>query len=117
MADSGERRMTNNMVILNDSNFEAEVSSTDGGPILVDFWATWCGPCRMVAPVLEKLADELKGKVRIGKLDVDQNPATAARFGIQSIPTLLVFKKGKIVDQIIGAQSREVITAMINRHA
>ncbi|HEY3176142.1 MAG TPA: thioredoxin [Candidatus Polarisedimenticolia bacterium] len=109
--------MTNNMVILNDSNFEAEVSSTDGGPILVDFWATWCGPCRMVAPVLEKLADELKGKVRIGKLDVDQNPATAARFGIQSIPTLLVFKKGKIVDQIIGAQSREVITAMINRHA
>ena len=109
--------MTENMVILNEDNFEKEVSSAEGGPILVDFWATWCGPCRMVAPVLEKLAVELKGKARIGKLDVDQNPSIAARFGIQSIPTLLVFKNGKIVDQIVGAQSKEVISAMINRHA
>ena len=109
--------MTENMVILTEDNFEKEVSSAEGGPILVDFWATWCGPCRMVAPVLEKLAVELKGKARIGKLDVDQNPSIAARFGIQSIPTLLVFKNGKIVDQIVGAQSREVISAMIGRHA
>ena len=108
--------MTEDLVILNDGNFEAEIQRTDGVPVLVDFWATWCGPCLMVAPVLEKLAAELKGVARVGKLDVDQNPATAGRFGIQSIPTLLLFKNGKTVDQIVGAQSKEAIAAMIKRH-
>ncbi|HZI95113.1 MAG TPA: thioredoxin [Patescibacteria group bacterium] len=108
--------MSENIIVLNDANFETEVVKTDDGPILVDFWATWCGPCRMVAPILEKLATELKGKARIGKVDVDCNPATAAKFGIRSIPTLLLFKNGKPVDQIIGAQPREAISAMINRH-
>ncbi len=108
--------MTDDMVILSDSNFDTEVGKTDGGPILVDFWATWCAPCRMVAPSLEKIAAEMKGKARIGKLDIDQNPAAPSRFGVQSIPTLLLFKNGKVVDQIIGAQSKEVISAMIKRH-
>jgi len=108
--------MTENMVILTDGNFETEISRQEGGPILVDFWATWCGPCHMVAPVLEKLAAELKGKTRIGKLDVDQNPGTAAKFGIQSIPTLMLFVNGKVVDRMVGAQSREAIAAMISRH-
>ena len=109
--------MADNIITLTDGNFETEVARADSGPILVDFWAAWCGPCRMVAPILEKLATEVSGRARIGKVDVDANPATAAKFGIASIPTLLLFKNGKPVDQMIGAQSREAITAMINRHA
>lgn len=109
--------MSDNMVILNDQNFEKEVNESAKGPILVDFWATWCGPCRVVAPILEEIAAEMKDQVRIGKLDVDQNPATAGQFGIRSIPTLVLFKDGKAVDQMIGAQSKEAITGMIRRHA
>ena len=108
--------MSDNLVILSDGNFDSEIQKTEAGPILVDFWATWCGPCRVVAPILEQIAVDLKGKVRIGKLDVDQNPATASQFGIQSIPTLVLFKNGRVVDQMIGAQSREAIAGMIGRH-
>jgi thioredoxin 1 len=108
--------LSDNLVILSDGNFDTEIKKTDVGPILVDFWATWCGPCRVVAPILEQIAVDLKGKVRIGKLDVDQNPATASQFGIQSIPTLVLFKNGRVVDQMIGAQSREAIAGMIGRH-
>jgi len=108
--------LSDNFVILSDGNFDNEIQKSDAGPILVDFWATWCGPCRVVAPILEQIAVDLKGKVRIGKLDVDQNPATASQFGIQSIPTLVLFKNGRVVDQMIGAQSREAIAGMIGRH-
>ena len=108
--------MSHEITVLDDSNFSTEVGRAEGGPILVDFWATWCGPCRMVAPVLEKLATDMKGKARIGKLDVDANPGTAAQYNVRSIPTLMLFKNGKVVDQMVGAQSREAIMGMINRH-
>jgi thioredoxin 1 len=108
--------MNTDITILDDKNFSAEIAKSDGGPILVDFWATWCGPCRMVAPILEKLATEMKGRARIAKLDVDQNPATAAQFGISSIPTLILFKNGKPVDQVVGAQTREALASMIGKH-
>jgi thioredoxin 1 len=108
--------MNNNILTLTNSNFESEVKKP-GAPILVDFWAEWCGPCRMVAPVLEKLADEYAGKVRIGKVNVDEENGLAGRYGIQSIPTLLLFKGGKVVEQYVGATSRDVLARMIEKHS
>jgi thioredoxin 1 len=92
---------------ITDQNFE-EVINTDQ-PVLVDFWAEWCGPCRMIGPLVEELAGELEGQAVIGKVDVDSNPETAMRFGIRSIPTLLVFKNGEIVDKVIGAVGKSVL--------
>lgn len=89
-------------VEVTDANFESEVLKSDV-PVLVDFWAEWCGPCKMIAPVLVELADEYDGKIKVAKLDVDKNNATAAQFRIMSIPSLLFFKDGEKVDQIIGA--------------
>jgi thioredoxin len=107
--------MSENIVTLTKDNFESEVEKP-GAPILVDFWAEWCGPCRIVAPVLEQIAGDLQGKVRIGKVNVDDESSLAGRYGIQSIPTLLLFKEGKVVDQYVGATSRDVLVKMLQKH-
>ena len=96
-------------VNITDQTFEREVLQTSGRPVLVDCWAAWCGPCRMIAPVLDQLAAESQGRYRITKLNVDENQQTSARFKISSIPTLLIFKDGKLIDRLIGAQSKQAI--------
>ena len=95
-------------VIVTDANFGTVVERSLL-PVLLDLWAAWCGPCRMIAPTIKALASELAGKVLVGKLDVDANPRTQARFGVQSIPTLLILRDGKEAGRIVGAQSREAI--------
>jgi len=89
-------------VEVTDSNFESEVLKSDI-PVIVDFWAVWCGPCKMIAPIMEDFASEYDGKIKVTKLDVDNNPNAAVKYGIRSIPTVLYFKDGKVVEQIIGA--------------
>jgi len=96
---------------INDNNFE-EIIKSDA-PVLVDFWAEWCGPCKMIGPVVEELAGEYDGKAVIGKVNVDENPNVSAKFGIRSIPTLLVFKGGEIVDKQIGAVPKQVLADKI----
>lgn len=97
-----------------DSNFEEEVlkSST---PVLVDFWAPWCGPCKALAPTIDELAGEFEGKVKIGKLNTDENPESAVKFRINSIPNMIIFKDGQPVDQLIGAQDKEKISAALSK--
>ena len=89
-------------ITFTDDNFATEVLQSDK-PVLVDFWAVWCGPCKMIAPFVEELASELEGKAKVGKLDVDNNQESAIKYGVRSIPTVLIFKGGKVVDTIIGA--------------
>lgn len=100
-------------ITITDDNFEVEVAKSDK-PVLIDFWATWCGPCRMIAPIVEELAGEYDGKVKIGKLDVDDNQQTAIKFGVRSIPTILIFKDGKLKDTIIGAVPKSQIVQRLN---
>lgn len=102
-------------IYLTDASFEAEVLQSNI-PVLIDFWATWCGPCKMIAPIIEELSDEYENKVKICKLDVDNNPKTAANLGIRSIPTLLIFKNGKPVDNIIGAVPKSTIETRLQAH-
>ena len=96
------------------ASFEAAVAGDK--PVLVDFWATWCGPCRMIAPVIEEVAAEFDGRAVVGKVDVDEEPGLAQRFGVMSIPTLIVLKGGKVVEQAIGARGKGDVAAMLNRH-
>ena len=103
-------------VTVTDATFAAEVESSPL-PVLLDMWAPWCGPCRAVGPVVDELAGELAGRVRVGKLNVDENPATATRFGVNSIPTLLVFKGGREVDRLVGAHPKAEIARRLERVA
>lgn len=109
MADNGK------LVEVTDANFGEEVESADG-LALVDFWAAWCGPCRMVAPIVEQLADEYEGKLKVTKLDVDANQRTAARFNIRSIPSILFFKDGRHVDTVVGAVPKPHLEQKIQEH-
>jgi thioredoxin 1 len=97
----------------NDGNFDAEVLKSDK-PVLVDFWAEWCGPCRMIAPMIEELANDYDGKAVIAKLNVDENPNVSMKYGIRSIPTLLIFKGGEVVDQVVGAVPKNVIAEKLD---
>jgi thioredoxin 1 len=99
---------------LTDDNFNAEVLNSDI-PVLVDFWATWCGPCIAIAPTIEALSTEYEGRVKVGKVDVDENQGVAAQYGIRSIPTLMVFKNGEVVDQIIGGVPKKVLVERLNK--
>jgi len=102
-------------VEITDANFEQEVSAA-GVPVLLDFWAEWCGPCRMIAPTVEGVAEEYSGKMKVGKVNVDENGETAMRYNIRGIPTLLLFKDGKVVDQRVGAVGKGDIVKMITPH-
>lgn len=105
-----------NAVEVTDDNFATEIEQT-AGLAVVDFWATWCAPCRMIAPIVEQLATEYAGKAKVAKLDVDHNQKTAARFNVRSIPTILFFKDGKLVDQVVGAVPRPALEAKFKEHA
>ena len=99
-------------IVLTEQNFEQEVLHSDV-PVLVDFWATWCGPCRMLAPTIAAIAEEQAGAVKVGKVDVDEQPELAAKFGIASIPTLMVFKNGSVVKSSVGVQPKAAIEGML----
>jgi thioredoxin 1 len=102
-------------VEVTDSNFQSEVLQSDK-PVLVDFWAEWCGPCKMIAPMVEELAKEYDGKLKVGKVNVDSNQQTSMQYGIRSIPTLLIFKGGKVVDQLVGAVPKKMLAEKLAKH-
>ncbi len=106
----------NNTVPVTDQSFENDVLKASV-PVLVDFWAEWCGPCRALGPKLEEIAGELKGKIQIVKLNVDENPTSPAKYGVRGIPTMILFKDGKEIDQIVGNHPKENILALLQKHS
>jgi thioredoxin 1 len=109
----GENSVSDKIVHLTDDSFENEVLKS-GEPVLVDYWAEWCGPCKMIAPVLDEIADEYDGKLKVGKLNIDDNPDTPPRYGIRGIPTLMLFKDGEVEATKVGAVSKSQLTAFID---
>ena len=105
----------NGIIEVTDANFDQDVLKADT-PVLVDFWAAWCGPCRAIAPIVDELAGEYAGKVKIGKMDVDRNNATPMRYKVTGIPTLLVFKGGRVVEQLVGYKPKEAIQQALDKH-
>lgn len=107
--------MSEKVVHFTDATFAEEVINSQQ-PVLIDFWAVWCGPCRMIAPVMEDLAKDYAGKIKVGKLDVDHNPQTAMNYAIRSIPTILLFKNGQVVDSLVGAVPKQNLVNMIEKY-
>ncbi len=108
--------MSGNVKTFTSDSWDADVLKS-ASPVLVDFWASWCAPCRMIAPVIESLADKYAGKVAVGKLNVDENQNVSHNYGIRGIPTLLLFKGGKVVEQIVGVRSKEDLIKILDKHA
>lgn len=106
--------MSENIIDVTDSNFDSMILQADT-PALVDFWASWCAPCRAIAPLVEEIAGEFTGKLRVAKMNVDENPSTPGKYGVRGIPTLILFKDGKVVDQLVGAVPKNQITDLVNK--
>ncbi len=107
--------MAGNVLELTDANFQTEVLASHQ-PVLVDFWAPWCGPCKMIAPAVDAVATEFSGKARVGKVNTDDNPKTATAYNISAIPALLVFKKGQVVDRFVGVVNKDKLATSLNAH-
>jgi len=106
--------MAGKVLNVSDKSFELEVLKSDM-PVLVDFWATWCAPCKAIAPIVEEMADTYDGKIKIAKMNVDENPSTPGKYGVRGIPTLILFKKGEVVDQVVGAVPKSQVKGLIEK--